>query len=330
MSHYSNTPYLIFKSPGGAIKKIILSKERSSIGRAPHGDIFIDAPGIFPLHATIVRSLEDIFIISNNKNAFIKVNGNPTQRSSLLNKDTFFIEQFEFTFFKPQTESTNTIKDEDILTAFNLIELALTNSVEPLHDEEQSILTTENESDKVFKNKNTHISKLEPFINKNEHNVPKKEINVNKMPDNDDTRFLNNSFTSENNIENSSIIAEKANESPPIPNNALNNETKNFSDKKLTIISDNSFDEALWGALKTIDMEQKEIVYHLKEHLVVVSFDKTKLLFSLRTDGAYVTHLDGPEAIINDTKCKETMKINDKQNITICSTNFIFLRLNQK
>jgi len=78
---------LILSMDGLVLKEILLTKERTTIGRKPHNDIQIDNLAVSGEHAVIVTILQDSFLEDLGSTNGTVVNGQPIKKHFLQNND---------------------------------------------------------------------------------------------------------------------------------------------------------------------------------------------------------------------------------------------------
>ncbi|MDR2259915.1 MAG: FHA domain-containing protein [Azoarcus sp.] len=91
-------PKLILSMDGLVLKEIVLTKERTLIGRKPHNDIQIDNLSISGQHATITRILSDTFLEDLNSTNGTYVNGQPVKKHVLRNNDVIELGKYRIKY----------------------------------------------------------------------------------------------------------------------------------------------------------------------------------------------------------------------------------------
>ena len=81
---------LILSMDGLVLKEILLTKERTSIGRKASNDIQIDNLAISGEHAAVVTILNDSFLEDLNSTNGTLVNSQPVKKHFLKNRHFFF------------------------------------------------------------------------------------------------------------------------------------------------------------------------------------------------------------------------------------------------
>lgn len=93
------------------IQELILSKERTTIGRRPHNDIVIESLAISGEHAVIVTMVNDSFLEDLNSTNGTLVNGQPVKKHFLQNNDVIELAKYKIRFVAGQ----HTAKTPDVL-----------------------------------------------------------------------------------------------------------------------------------------------------------------------------------------------------------------------
>jgi pSer/pThr/pTyr-binding forkhead associated (FHA) protein len=83
---------------GLVLKEIVLTKERTLIGRKPHNDIQIDNLSISGQHAVITRILSDTFLEDLNSTNGTYVNGQPVKKHVLRNNDVIELGKYRIKY----------------------------------------------------------------------------------------------------------------------------------------------------------------------------------------------------------------------------------------
>ncbi len=91
-------PKLILSMDGLVLKEIMLTKERTSIGRKPNNDIQIDNLAISGQHAVITCILNDAFLEDQNSTNGTYVNGQPVKKHVLHNNDVVELGKYRLKF----------------------------------------------------------------------------------------------------------------------------------------------------------------------------------------------------------------------------------------
>ena len=91
---------LVLSMDGLVLKEIMLSKERTSIGRKPHNDIQIDNLAISGEHAVIVCILNDAFLEDLNSTNGTYVNSQPVKKHVLKDGDVVELGKYRLKFIK--------------------------------------------------------------------------------------------------------------------------------------------------------------------------------------------------------------------------------------
>ena len=93
---------LILSMDGLVLKEIVLSKERTTIGRKPHNDIQIDNLAISGEHAAVVTILNDSFLEDLNSTNGTLVNGQPIKKHFLKNNDVVELGKYKLKYIAEQ------------------------------------------------------------------------------------------------------------------------------------------------------------------------------------------------------------------------------------
>ncbi|MDR2925341.1 MAG: FHA domain-containing protein [Azoarcus sp.] len=125
-------PKLILSMDGLVLKEIVLSKERTSIGRKPVNDIQIDNLSISGQHAVITRILGDAFLEDLNSTNGTYVNGQPVKKHALSNNDVIELGKYRIKYLVDTATlgvSATELVDTAALKPF---EVGTVNPAEPL------------------------------------------------------------------------------------------------------------------------------------------------------------------------------------------------------
>ncbi len=93
-------PKLILSMDGLVLKEIVLTKERTAIGRKPINDIQIDNLAISGQHAVITCVLDDAFLEDQNSTNGTYVNGQPIKKHVLQNNDVIELGKYRLKFLR--------------------------------------------------------------------------------------------------------------------------------------------------------------------------------------------------------------------------------------
>ncbi|RZI41463.1 FHA domain-containing protein [Herbaspirillum sp. HC18] len=80
------------------LRDMVLSKERTAIGRRPHNDVVIDNLAISGEHAVIVNHHEGSFLEDLNSTNGTQVNGQPIKKHFLQDNDVIEMAQFRIVY----------------------------------------------------------------------------------------------------------------------------------------------------------------------------------------------------------------------------------------
>lgn len=89
---------LILSMDGLTLKEIVLSKERTTIGRKPHNDIQIDNLAISGEHAVVITILNDSFLEDLGSTNGTFVNGQSVKKHFLQNNDTIELGKYRLKY----------------------------------------------------------------------------------------------------------------------------------------------------------------------------------------------------------------------------------------
>jgi pSer/pThr/pTyr-binding forkhead associated (FHA) protein len=117
---------------GLVLKEIVLSKERTSIGRKPMNDIQIDNLSISGQHAVITRILGDAFLEDLNSTNGTYVNGQPVKKHVLHNSDVIELGKYRIKYLVDS--STPGVSGTELVDTATLkpFEIGTLNPAEPL------------------------------------------------------------------------------------------------------------------------------------------------------------------------------------------------------
>ena len=89
---------LILSVDDQVLKEIMLSKERTTIGRKPHNDVQIDNLAVSGEHAVIVSIMNDCFLEDMGSTNGTQVNGKPVKKHFLQNNDVIELGKYKLKF----------------------------------------------------------------------------------------------------------------------------------------------------------------------------------------------------------------------------------------
>lgn len=89
---------LILSMDGLVLKEIVLTKERTTIGRRPHNDIVIDNLAVSGEHAVIVTILHDSFLEDLGSTNGTTVNGQPIKKHFLQANDVIELGKYKLKY----------------------------------------------------------------------------------------------------------------------------------------------------------------------------------------------------------------------------------------
>jgi predicted component of type VI protein secretion system len=139
-------PKLILSMDGLVLKEIVLSKERTSIGRKPINDIQIDNLSISGQHAVITRILGDAFLEDLNSTNGTYVNGQPIKKHVLHNNDVIELGKYRIKYLLDASTlgvSATELVDSATLKPF---EIGTLNPAEPLPTGTSTVRTRASQS----------------------------------------------------------------------------------------------------------------------------------------------------------------------------------------
>ena len=139
-------PKLILSMDGLVLKEIVLSKERTSIGRKPINDIQIDNLSISGQHAVITRILGDAFLEDLNSTNGTYVNGQPIKKHVLHNNDVIELGKYRIKYLVDASTlgvSATELVDTATLKPF---EIGTLNPAEPLPTGTSTVRTRASQS----------------------------------------------------------------------------------------------------------------------------------------------------------------------------------------
>jgi pSer/pThr/pTyr-binding forkhead associated (FHA) protein len=97
---------LILSMDGLVLKEILLSKERTTIGRKPHNDIQIDNLAVSGEHAVIVTILADSFLEDLGSTNGTFVNGKTVKKHFLQNNDVIELGKYKLKYISEALSAT--------------------------------------------------------------------------------------------------------------------------------------------------------------------------------------------------------------------------------
>jgi pSer/pThr/pTyr-binding forkhead associated (FHA) protein len=98
---------LILSMDGLVLKEVVLTKERTTIGRKPHNDLVIDNLAVSGEHAVIVTILNDSFLEDLGSTNGTFVNGQPVKKHFLQNGDVVELGKYKIRFVADAVEVNN-------------------------------------------------------------------------------------------------------------------------------------------------------------------------------------------------------------------------------
>lgn len=98
---------LMLSMDGLVLKEVVLTKERTSIGRKPHNDLVIDNLAVSGEHAVIVTILADSFLEDLGSTNGTFVNGQPIKKHFLQNGDTIELGKYKLKYVAESAASAS-------------------------------------------------------------------------------------------------------------------------------------------------------------------------------------------------------------------------------
>lgn len=98
---------LILSMDGLVLKEIVLTKERTTIGRKPHNDIQIDNLAISGEHAVVITILNDSFLEDLGSTNGTFVNGQSIKKHFLQNGDTIELGKYRLKYLNEATQQAD-------------------------------------------------------------------------------------------------------------------------------------------------------------------------------------------------------------------------------
>lgn len=111
-------PKLILSMDGLVLKELVLTKERTTIGRKPDNDIQIDNLAISGHHAAIVCILDDAFLEDLNSTNGTYVNGQQVKKQVIKNHDVIEVGKYRLKFLvesEAERKASIDLIDTDLL-----------------------------------------------------------------------------------------------------------------------------------------------------------------------------------------------------------------------
>ncbi|MDR3087474.1 MAG: FHA domain-containing protein [Azoarcus sp.] len=125
-------PKLILSMDGLVLKEIMLTKERTSIGRKPINDIQIDNLSISGQHAVITHILGDAFLEDLNSTNGTYVNGQPVKKYVLHNNDVVELGKYRIKYLVDATTLGASATELIDTAALQPFEVGTVNPAEPM------------------------------------------------------------------------------------------------------------------------------------------------------------------------------------------------------
>ena len=96
-------PKMIVSLDGIVVKDVVLTKNRTTLGRRPYNDIVIDNLAVSGEHAVIQMSGGQVYIEDLNSTNGTNLNGKTIKRELLHNNDTVEIGKYKIKYFQDAT-----------------------------------------------------------------------------------------------------------------------------------------------------------------------------------------------------------------------------------
>ncbi|MDR1661028.1 MAG: FHA domain-containing protein [Azoarcus sp.] len=125
-------PKLILSMDGLVLKEIVLTKERTSIGRKPLNDIQIDNLSISGQHAVITHILGDTFLEDLNSTNGTYVNGQPVKKHVLGNNDVVELGKYRIKYLVDASTPGSSATELIDTAALKPFDAGTVNPAEPL------------------------------------------------------------------------------------------------------------------------------------------------------------------------------------------------------
>jgi pSer/pThr/pTyr-binding forkhead associated (FHA) protein len=93
-------PKMIVSLDGIVVKDVVLTKNRTTLGRRPYNDIVIDNLAVSGEHAVIQMSSGQVYIEDLNSTNGTNLNGKTIKREMLRNNDTIDIGKYKIKYFQ--------------------------------------------------------------------------------------------------------------------------------------------------------------------------------------------------------------------------------------
>jgi len=125
-------PKLILSMDGLVLKEIVLTKERTLIGRKPISDIQIDNLSISGQHAVITHILGDTFLEDLNSTNGTYVNGQPVKKHVLHNNDVIELGKYRIKYLVDASTPGVSATELVDTAALKPFEIGTVNPAEPM------------------------------------------------------------------------------------------------------------------------------------------------------------------------------------------------------
>lgn len=102
-------PTLVISIDGAVIKEVLLSKERTTLGRRPYNDVVIDNLAVSGEHAVLTMNEDGSVLIEDLRSTNgTYVNGQAVQRHALIHGDLLDIGRYKIRFVQQEKSATRT------------------------------------------------------------------------------------------------------------------------------------------------------------------------------------------------------------------------------
>jgi FHA domain len=112
---------IILSVDGYVVRQIVLSKERTTIGRHLHNDIVIDNPAISAEHAVIVTIVGDSFLEDLNSTNGTQVNGQPVKKHFLHHNDMIELLNYRLEYVVSMPDDVGNFMSQSTFEPFPLL-----------------------------------------------------------------------------------------------------------------------------------------------------------------------------------------------------------------
>ena len=117
---------LVLSMDGQVLKEVVLTKERTTIGRKPHNDLVIDNLAVSGEHAVVVTILSDSFLEDLGSTNGTFVNGQPVKKHFLQNGDVVELGKYKLKFIAEPSSAIPNEFDRTLVVPSGTATVALT------------------------------------------------------------------------------------------------------------------------------------------------------------------------------------------------------------